>query len=404
MFDVQKRYLNLHEYQSKKLMDSFGVATQKWVLAHSPQEGVREARKNLRASELVVKAQILAGGRGKGKFNTGFHGGVHLCNTAEEAGSLVEQMVGNRLVTKQTSAEGVEVRSVMIAESINIKRELYVSILMDRAYGGPVIVYSPMGGMDIEEVAHKHPEAIFKEAVDIEKGPNTEQLKKIAKQLQFTPDKIDEAAHQLARLYEMFINLDCTQVEVNPFAETDEGKIICCDAKMNFDDNAAFRQKDIFNLHDSSEDDPREVQAQLFSLNYIGMEGNIGCMVNGAGLAMATMDIIKLYHGEPANFLDVGGGATEKQVTEAFKILTSDKRVKAILVNIFGGIMRCDIIASGVVAAARKIKIGIPVVVRLAGTNEALGKKILNESGLNFITADDLDDAAQKAVATLSKK
>jgi len=291
----------------------------------------------------------------------------------------------------------------MIAEAIDIKRELYVSLLMDRAAGGPVFVYSPKGGMDIEEVAHTDPGAIYTEPVNIETGPTKEQLKKVARNLNFEDKLLDDASQQLGKLYELFINLDCTQVEVNPFAETLDGKIYCGDAKMNFDDNASFRQKDVFSLHDSTEDDPRETAAAKYNLNYIGMDGNIGCMVNGAGLAMATMDIIKLYKGEPANFLDVGGGATEQQVTEAFKILTSDPQVKAILVNIFGGIMKCDIIANGVVAAAQKINLSVPVVVRLAGTNVQLGKKILKESGLPLITADDLDDAAQKAVATLSK-
>jgi len=385
-------------------MDQYGVRTQKWVLAHSAKEGEEQAKKHLNAEELVVKAQILAGGRGKGTFDNGFKGGVHLCNTASEAGEIVGKMVGKRLITKQTPAEGVPVRSVMIAEAINIQRELYVSILMDRSAGGPVYVYSPKGGMDIEEVAHTDPKSIFTEPVNIETGPSKDQLKKIANNLQFSTQLVDEAAFQLGRLYDMFINLDCTQVEVNPFAETKEGKIYCGDAKMNFDDNASFRQKEVFGMHDPTEDDPREIAAAAYNLNYIGMDGNIGCMVNGAGLAMATMDIIKLYKGEPANFLDVGGGANEKQVTEAFKILTSDPRVKAILVNIFGGIMKCDIIANGVVTAARKINLNVPVVVRLAGTNVELGKKILSESGLPLITADDLDDAAQKAVATLTKK
>jgi len=256
----------------------------------------------------------------------------------------------------------------------------------------------------LKKFAHSTPEAIFTERIDIKKGPTEDQLTKIAQNLQFSPQLQSTVAAQLAKLFQMFIDLDCTQIEVNPFAETTDGKIYCGDAKMNFDDNASFRQKDIFALHDPTEDDPRETAAAKFNLNYIGMTGNIGCLVNGAGLAMATMDIIKLYNGEPANFLDVGGGATESQVTEAFKILTSDKQVKAILVNIFGGIMKCDIIANGVVNAAKKINLSVPVVVRLAGTNVDVGKKILRESGLAIITADDLDDAAKKAVATLGQK
>jgi len=398
------RSLNLQEYQSKKLMDQFKVNTQKWILASNPDDAEKLTSQNLRAKEYVVKAQILAGGRGKGKFDSGFKGGVHLCNTPSEAKNLARNMLGHKLITKQTPPEGVLVKSVMVAEAIDIKRELYVSILMDPTSGGPAFVYSVKGGMDIEEVAHSSPDAIFTEPIDINKEPSDQQLNKIAKNLQFEGKLLAEAAKNLGQLYKMFIALDCTQIEVNPFAETTDGKIYCGDAKINFDDNASFRQKDIFALHDSTEDDPREVAAAKFNLNYIGMTGNIGCLVNGAGLAMATMDIIKLYKGEPANFLDVGGGATEQQVTEAFKILTSDKQVKAILVNIFGGIMKCEIIANGVVNAAKKMNLNIPVVVRLAGTNVALGKKIISESGLSIITADDLDDAAKKAVATLNSK
>jgi len=400
---VLKRYLNLHEFHSKKLMDKFGVRTQKWVIATNGEEGAKEATKHLKAKELVVKAQIMAGGRGKGRFDNGFKGGVHLCNTSKEAGELVSKMIGHKLITNQTSPSGVLVRNVMIAEAIDIKRELYVSILMDRAAGGPVFVYSPKGGMDIEQVAHDDPKAIFTESVDINSGPSQEQLTKIAKNLVFSEKLVPEASKQLGNLYKLFVELDCTQVEVNPFAETVDGQIYAADAKMNFDDNAAFRQKAVHDLHDPTEDDPREVAAAQFNLNYIGMEGNIGCMVNGAGLAMATMDIIKLHGGLPANFLDVGGGANEKQVTEAFKILTMDPQVKAILINIFGGIMKCDIIANGVVSAARNVGLKVPLVVRLAGTNVELGKMILNQSGLPIITADNLDEAATKAVKSISK-
>jgi len=306
-------------------------------------------------------------------------------------------------VTKQTPPEGVPVHSVMIAEAIDLKRELYVSILMDRQYGGPVFVVSQKGGMDIEAVAEEDPKAIITQAIDITTGPTREQTTDLAVKLGFSPALVPQAADQLNNLYKMFIALDCTQVEVNPFAETPEGLIYAADAKMNFDDNASFRQKEVFAMHNTEEDDPREVQAAKFGLNYIGMTGNIGCMVNGAGLAMATMDIIKLYNGSPANFLDVGGGATEPQVIEAFKILTSDPQVKGLLVNIFGGIMKCDIIANGVVNAAKKVGLKIPLIVRLEGTNVELGKKILNESGLTIITADNLDDAAQKAVAAIKE-
>jgi len=329
---------------------------------------------------------------------------VHLCNTAEEAGQLAAKMLGYNLVTKQTPPEGVTVNSVMIAEAIDLKRELYVSILMDREHGGPVFVVSQKGGMDIEAVAEESPQAIITSAVDINTGPSKDQLTDLAVKLGFSSDLIPQAAEQLRCLYNMFLDLDCTQVEVNPFAETPEGLIYAADAKMNFDDNAAFRQKAVFAMHNHQEDDAREVEAAKHGLNYIGMEGNIGCMVNGAGLAMATMDIIKLYDGSPANFLDVGGGANETQVFEAFKILTSDPQVEGLLVNIFGGIMKCDTIANGVVNAARKVGLKIPLVVRLEGTNVALGKKILEESGLPIITADNLDDAAQKAVRAISKE
>jgi len=388
-------------------MDKYGVKTQKWKLASTPEEAeaaAKELKKAPDCKELVVKAQILAGGRGKGVFDSGFKGGVHLCNTPAEARSLAEKMFGRRLKTKQTGPEGTLVHSVMIVQSIDLKRELYLAILMDRAYNGPVMVASPKGGMDIEQVAEETPDLIYKEAIDIEKGFLPEQGRRMAKRLGFdTGDKINEAARQMGKLYDLFLKCDATQVEINPFAETPEGGIYCVDAKINFDDNASFRQKEIFAMGDDSETDPREVEAAKYNLNYIGMDGNIGCMVNGAGLAMATMDIIKLYQGEPANFLDVGGGANEQQVTQAFKILTGDSRVKGILVNIFGGIMKCDIIAQGIINAAKEVKLRIPLVVRLEGTNVKIGKDLLEKSGLPIITATDLDDAAKKAVAAISK-
>jgi len=395
--NFNKRCLNLQEFQSKGLMDKYGVRTQKWIVANTVEDAVKKTKSELNAKELVVKAQILAGGRGKGTFTNGFKGGVHLCNTADEVGQLAEKMLGFSLVTKQTPPEGVQVNQVMVAEAIDLKRELYVSILMDREHGGPVFVASQKGGMDIEAVAEEDPAAIITVPINITTGPTEQQANELAIKLGFSAELVPQAAQQLTRLYNMFLDLDCTQVEVNPFAETPEGLIYAADAKMNFDDNAAYRQKEVFSMHNTEEDDPREVAAGKVGLNYIGMTGNIGCMVNGAGLAMATMDIIKLYDGSPANFLDVGGGATESQVTEAFKILTSDPQVKGLLVNIFGGIMKCDIIANGVVAAAKTVGLKIPLVVRLEGTNVALGKKILNESGLPIITADDLDDAAKKS-------
>jgi len=401
---MQARELNLQEYSSKALMDKFGVRTQKWRLATTPEEA-ESAAKDLNAQELVVKAQILAGGRGKGTFDNGFKSGVHLCKTPSEARALAEKMLGHKLTTKQTTPEGVLVNKLMIAQSIDLAKELYFAILMDRQFKGPVMVASPKGGVDIETVAEETPELIFKEAIDINAGVKPEQTRRLAQKLGFDSEKkIADAQKQMANLYDLFIKCDATQVEVNPFAETPSGELYCVDAKINFDDNAAFRQQEVFAQGDTSEDDPREVAASKVGLNYIGMDGNIGCMVNGAGLAMATMDIIKLYKGSPANFLDVGGGANEQQVTEAFKILTGDPKVKAILVNIFGGIMKCDVIAQGIIAAAKQVKLNIPLVVRLEGTNVGLGKELLEKSGLEVITATNLDDAAQKAVAAITKK
>lgn len=396
----QQRFLNLQEFQSKGLMDKYGVKTQKWIVANSPKDVVK-GTKTLNAKEFVVKAQILAGGRGKGTFSNGFKGGVHLCNTAEEAGELAEKMLTFNLITKQTPPEGVQVNQIMVAEAIDLKRELYVSILMDRESMGPVFVVSQKGGMDIEAVAHDDPSAIITLPIDIRTGPTDDNLTFLAKKLGFSENLIPTAKNQLNCLYKLFLDLDCTQVEVNPFAETPQGEIYCADAKMNFDDNAAFRQQEVFAMHNPEEDDPREVEAAKFNLNYIGMTGNIGCMVNGAGLAMATMDIIKLYNGKPANFLDVGGNASESQVTEAFRIVTQDPQVKAILVNIFGGIMKCDVIAKGVLGAVKAVGLQIPLVVRLSGTNSDIGSQILRDSGLPIITAENLDEAAQKACATL---
>ncbi|GAM24427.1 hypothetical protein SAMD00019534_076020 [Acytostelium subglobosum LB1] len=399
----QVRHLNLHEYQSKYLMDKYGVNTQKWRVVSKASECTKAAQE-LNAKELVVKAQVHAGGRGKGTFTeTGFKGGVHLCKTGAEAERLAGEMLGKHLVTKQTTKDGTLVQKVMLAESVDPARELYFAILMDRSSGGPVLVASPKGGVDIEAVAEETPELIFKEPIDIFKGIQPEQTLRLAQKLGFKGANLAIAQQQMVNLYKLFIESDATQVEINPFAETTDGKIYAMDAKINFDDNASFRQKAVFDMRDVNEEDPREVEASKFGLNYIGMDGNIGCMVNGAGLAMATMDIIKLHKGTPANFLDVGGGATEKQVTEAFKIISADPQVKAILVNIFGGIMKCDIIAAGVVNACNSIGLKIPLVVRLAGTNVELGQQILEKSGLNIITAIDLDDAAIKAVASMNK-
>jgi len=367
----------------------------------------RKRPKKLAAKEFVIKAQVHAGGRGKGHFPaSGLKGGVHVVEGTDSAAfekieDYCSKMLGYNLVTKQTPPDGVPVKKVMVAESLNFDKEYYFAILMDRSFGGPVMVASPQGGMDIEQVAEETPELIFKQAVDVSKGLTDDdpKTKYLAERLNIK--NVPEAQQQMKRLYDLFIATDATQVEINPLVETNESKVYCVDAKINFDDNAAFRQKEVFAYRDTTEEDPREVQASKFGLNYIAMDGNIGCMVNGAGLAMATMDIIKLYNGEPANFLDVGGGATKEQVTEAFKIITSDPNVKALLVNIFGGIMRCDIIAEGIVEAAKQVGVKIPIVVRLEGTNVDLGKKILSESGLAIITADNLDDAAQKATKAI---
>ncbi|KYR01212.1 succinate-CoA ligase (ADP-forming) [Tieghemostelium lacteum] len=392
-----KRYLNIHEYQAQKLMKNFGIECPKGNVAITPEES-EKIGELLNTQDLVVKAQILAGGRGKGIFTSGLKGGVHICNSPEEVKKFAGKMLGHTLVTKQTGPEGKVVHQVYIAERHYLRREMYFAILMDRKTGGPVLVGSPEGGVDIEAVARDNPSAIYKEPVDIMQGIKPEQTKRLAEKLGFSPKNIEKAQDQMTKLYNFFIKNDCTLVEINPFAETASGEVMCMDAKLNFDDNAAFRHQDIFQLRDKSQEDAREVKASEYDLNYIGLDGNIGCLVNGAGLAMASMDIIKLYGGNPANFLDVGGGATQKQVTEAIKLISSDPNVKSILVNIFGGIMKCDIIALGIIAAVKELSIKTPLVVRLQGTNVQSAKKIMEESGLRLIAADDLDDAAQKAV------
>ncbi|XP_071479118.1 succinate--CoA ligase [GDP-forming] subunit beta, mitochondrial-like [Diadema antillarum] len=395
------RHLNLQEYQSKKLMQQYDVTVQKFRVADEAQQAVQQG-KELDVHEIVLKAQILAGGRGKGTFSSGLKGGVHLTKNPDDLGPLVEQMIGSKLVTKQTTKDGVLVKKVMVAEALDIERETYLAILMDRGMMGPVIIGSPAGGVDIEDVAEKTPELIFKEPVDINIGVTDEQALRMAENLEFKGDLITVAADQIKNLYKLFLGVDATQVEVNPFGETPDGRVVCFDAKINFDDNAEFRQKEVFAMDDQTEADPKEVQAALHNLNYISMDGNIGCLVNGAGLAMATMDIIKLHGGEPANFLDVGGGVGEKQVFEAFKLISSDDKVKAILVNVFGGIVDCSTIANGITAACRGMDLQVPLVVRLAGFNVDKARNILKESGLPITTAEDLEDAAIKAVACLN--
>jgi len=350
--------------------------------------------------DVVLKSQILAGGRGLGQFKNGLHGGVQIVPSGE-AQELGEKMLGQLLVTKQTGAAGKPVNTVLVAQKLNLINEMYFAILLDRASAGPMVIACSEGGTSIEDLAETHPDKIIRMKIDVETGLSEAQARDLADRLE-VKGSISDAVAQLKALYDVFISSDCTMLEINPLAETAERMLIAADAKLNFDDNAEYRQKSLFALRDHAQEDPREVTAGKFDLNYIGLDGNIGCMVNGAGLAMATMDIISLHGAAPANFLDVGGNASEQQVVEAFKILTADTKVKALLVNIFGGIMKCDVIANGIVSAAKQVGLQVPLVVRLEGTNVEEGKKILEKSGMDIIAANDLDDAAKKAVAALS--
>ena len=349
--------------------------------------------------DVVIKAQVLSGGRGLGTFKNGFKGGVHMVTKRGQAGFMASQMLGQELVTKQ-APNGIICQKVLLMDRLYARNEMYLSILMDRAAGGPLLVGSPKGGTSIEDVAHTNPELIFTEAVDITIGLTPEAAHRMATNigLEAGTDSHAKAVTLIANLYAMFIKCDCTQVEVNPLTETPDGDVVVCDAKVNFDDNAAFRQKKIFERRDFSQEDAREVEAAKYDLNYIGLDGNIGCMVNGAGLAMSTMDIINIKGGKPANFLDVGGGANEQQIQKAFELLDADDSVEAILVNIFGGIMKCDIIANGVCKAAQEIGMRKPIVIRLTGTNADLASKIIEDSPFKMILATDLEDAAEKAV------
>ena len=392
--------MNIHEYQAKQLFERFGVATPKGIAAATAQEAAQTAR-NMGLSQYVVKAQVHAGGRGKGTFKNGFKGGVHVVKSVEEVEEVAGKMLNQVLVTKQTGETGKLVSKIMVAEAVDLKKECYFAILQDRARECPVIVASTEGGMDIEEVDATRPEAIIREHIDPALGILPFQALKIAVALGLTGPLLRQATKLITNVYKLFTALDCSLVEINPLVVTTDDRVCALDAKFNFDDNALYRHPEIMEMRDETEEDPREVEAGKYDLNYIGLDGNIGCMVNGAGLAMATMDIIKYYGGEPANFLDVGGSATEEMVTNAFRILTSDKNVKALLVNIFGGIMRCDVIAQGIVAAAKNIDMKIPLVVRLEGTNVEIGKKILADSGISIIPADNLDEAAQKAVVAV---
>ena len=389
--------MNIHEYQAKELLQRFGVATPRGQVASTP-DGAEHIAREMAPAEMVVKAQIHAGGRGKGTFTNGFKGGVHVCKTPEEVREVASKMLGQTLVTHQTSPAGRIVNKVLVAESASIAREIYFAVLLDRATAAPLIVASTEGGVEIEAVAAKTPEKIVRQPIDPLAGLQPFQSRKLAKQLGLGSSQLKAAGKLLDGLYRTFVGLDCSMVEINPLVVTKNGELLALDAKFNFDDNALYRHPEVAAMRDTAEEDPREVEASKHGLNYIGLDGNIACLVNGAGLAMATMDIIKFYGGNPANFLDVGGSATEEQVTEAFKILVTDKKVQAILVNIFGGIAKCDVIAQGIINAARTVKLSVPLVVRLEGTNVEAGKKLIAESTLSVITADDLADAAERVV------
>ena len=390
--------MNVHEYQAKQLFADAGVTVPNGTVAQSADQ-IDQALASFSSDQaVVVKAQIHAGGRGKGTFTNGFKGGVHVVSSSEEAREKAAAMLGNILVTKQTGDEGKEVGTVYFTEASDIDKEFYLAILSDRATSKPVIIASTEGGVDIEEVAEKTPEKITKVLIDPSLGIRPYQARQIAFSLGLNGDSFKQCVKLVIKLYDFFWSKDCSQVEVNPLVLTPTGDVLALDAKVNFDSNALFRHPDVVKLRDLSEEDPKEVEASKFDLNYIALDGNVACMVNGAGLAMATMDIIKHYGGAPANFLDVGGGANEEQVENAFRILVSDDAVKAILVNIFGGIMKCDVIATGIVNAARKLDMKVPLVVRLEGTNVEQGKKILADSGLALEPADTLAEAAEKIV------
>ena len=385
--------MNIHEYQAKDLFRQYGVRTLKGVIASNPDEAAK-ACKDLGGNIWVVKAQVHAGGRGKG-------GGIVLCRSADEVFEAASNLIGKNLITPQTTSEGVEVRKIYVEEGCNISRELYLGIVLDREKELPVIMASTEGGVEIEEVAHKNPEKILKVYADPITGIGDWQAREIAFGLGLEGNQINNCIKFIKKLYQLFVDLDCSIVEINPLVVNTDNEIIALDAKINFDSSGLFRHKEIEELRDTNEEEPLETRANEVGLNYIKLNGEIGCMVNGAGLAMATMDIIKLHGGEPANFLDVGGGANAKQVTEGFKVILSDPEVKAIFVNIFGGIMRCDFIAEGIIEAAKEIDMKVPLIVRLAGTNVKLGKKMLSESGLDLITADDMDDGARKAIQSI---
>ena len=390
--------MNVHEYQAKDILKAHGVSVPKGEVASTPDEAEKIAR-NLDCSTYVVKAQIHAGGRGKG-------GGIKLANSPEEVREYAQAILGMQLVTPQTGAEGKLVRKVLITEANEIQKELYLSMVIDRAASRIVIMGSEEGGVDIEEVAATHPEKIIKETIDPVIGLQPFQARRMVYRLNIPSDLVDRATKLMMGLYDAFVNRDCSLAEINPLAITksdDEPDIVALDAKLNFDDNALYRHVDLQIMRDPHEEDARELEAKESGLSYISLDGNIGCMVNGAGLAMATMDLIKLHGGEPANFLDVGGNAPAESVAHAFRLILNDDKVKAVLVNTFGGIMKCDVIANGIIEAVKQVDLKIPLIVRLEGTNVELGKQLLAASGLNLISADGLAEAAQKAVAAVTR-
>jgi succinyl-CoA synthetase beta subunit len=386
--------MNIHEYQAKEILKRYGIAVPRGRVAFTPEEAAAMAREL--GGACAVKAQIHAGGRGKA-------GGIKFAANAEEARDKAAELLGKTLVTYQTGPQGRAVRRLLVEEGLEIARELYLGIVLDRASARPSLIASAEGGVEIEEVARKNPEKIFREAIDPAVGLLPFQGRRLAYRLGARHEQVASLVGMVQGLARAFAELDCSLVEINPLIETRQGRFLALDAKMNFDNNGLFRQPEILSLRDLDEEDPREIEASKHGLSYISLEGNIGCMVNGAGLAMATMDIIKLHGGEPANFLDVGGGATREKVTEAFKLLLSDRRVEGVLVNIFGGIMRCDVLAHGVVEAARAINVQVPLVVRLQGTNVEQGKKILADSGLPIIPAETMAEAAEKIVKAVKK-
>ncbi|XP_072936012.1 succinate--CoA ligase [ADP-forming] subunit beta, mitochondrial isoform X2 [Epargyreus clarus] len=404
----QVRHLNVHEYVSYTLLRDNGIPVPKFNIAKTKDEAVKFATE-LNTKDIVLKAQVLAGGRGKGAFKNGLKGGVRMVDRPEVAGEIVGKMLKQYLVTKQTGAGGRICNMVMVTERKFPRREFYIAIMMERSFNGPVIIASSQGGVNIEDVAAENPDAITYEPIDIKTGITDEQVNRVIEKIGLQ-ERAAEAGDVMKKMYDLFLKKDALLIEVNPYAEDAlSGNFFCLDAKLRFDDNAHYRQKEVFALRDITQEDPKEIEAAKFDLNYIALDGNIGCMVNGAGLAMATMDIIKLYGGDPANFLDVGGGATAQAVAEAFKIILSDPKVSAILVNIFGGIMRCDVIAEGIINAAKNLNIQIPVIVRLQGTKVNEARKLIADSGLRIVPRDDLDEAAKLVVqlseiVTLAKK